>query len=661
MKRKNGVDTTTAGNSFTALLMNHGKRLKKSLQPVMLDRIKVKIPKDEEILYIHYRAGNFYRNMGLIMAIIMPVFGMTLLYQGLYMLIPLFDESYQPPNILWYILMCIGIGFVPLLLYKWIDTFHVFNVAVFTDKKVHLLMYLGRQGSLSPLTPAIGSVNLNEIMAYFHGKWRVPTMKPFEGIQVLPTKQQPIGFVRQQPNRFFTVSSLYSFSIMRTVFESILFKQHPVGRQAELYYEKIKENPPNLDGNEEFSPVQWRLDKIRKKKAKVIAGGAVVASIAIAIMILLLSFFPLDFSASSSLEGFMIPLFTIIFAPFAVVFAILIALVEFAYLARYKLPVDATVMVGDEGIVYKMDGRNHFVPYTRDMRFRVARSSKNETYPLWGDCDTLVINTKEGQRVKIGPFDRFPDFYYTFLYKYSRWLDLNGGIFSPEEIKAAMVAHDPFKHEIVKKLGHEDPSIGKPGVQSRSPERVSFETIPDELLEPNLKYSLPTYKQYLDKDEYIIHHYRPKHLVAQFFSPGLIVYLTVIGVFLWLTLGPLGIGAYYMVPFIGSILVFMFGCLFLFKKIPHAIFLRKIELVFTPKKMIIAWGKNIAIVPRENFMTFTMGKVSPVFNVYTRASILFKIPLNQSPYIIKNTFYLYWLDPDDDIIPLLEQFTSQGA
>jgi uncharacterized membrane protein len=448
---------------------------------------------------------------------------------------------------------------------------------------------------------------------------------------------------------------------MRTVFESILFRHHPVDHQAELYYEKIKESPPNLDGNTEFSPTQWRLDKIRGKKAKVIAGGAVVASIAIVIMILLLYFFPLDFSASSSLEGFMIPLFTIIFAPFVVVFAILIASVEFAYLSRYELSADATVMVDDEGIVYKMDGKNHIVPYTRDMRFRVARSSKNETNPLWGSCDTLVIITREGQRVKIGPFDKFPVFYYTFFHKYSRWLEVNGGVYSPDEIKVAMLAHDSFKQKILEKIGHEQSSEEKVVKTSQNIEPVSFETIPDEYLQPKLKYPLSTYKQYLDEYEYIIHHYRPKHLVAQFFSPGMIVYLTVVVVFLWLTFSPFEIGAYYIVSFIGPIFLFTFGCLFLLKKIPHALFLRKIELVFTPKKMIVAWGTNIAIVPRENFMTFTTGKLSPVFNLYTRASILFKIPLNQSPYIIKNMFYLYWLDPDDDIIPLLEQYTTQGA
>ena len=62
------MEISTSKQEIDSLLQQSKKRLKESLKPILLKRITLKVPEDEDIHYVHYQWSNSDRSMNMVMA-----------------------------------------------------------------------------------------------------------------------------------------------------------------------------------------------------------------------------------------------------------------------------------------------------------------------------------------------------------------------------------------------------------------------------------------------------------------------------------------------------------------------------------------------------------------------------------------------------------------
>ncbi|MFX0102995.1 MAG: hypothetical protein ACFFCS_25735 [Candidatus Hodarchaeota archaeon] len=660
------MEMSTSKQEMDSLLQQSKKRLKESLKPLLLKRITLKVPEDEKIHYVHYQWSNSDRSMNIVMAIFLPACAAAFIYIMFFWEIGMLSYlASDLPDFYWFVLICIGLGTIPFLLRKRLDQSCIFSVIVFTNKAIHTNMRLAKVKSI--YTPSTGTIKYKDIKGFYFNKVKSKIMKPYEGIPLLAGLPPVAPFQNPYLDRFSQFGPFPSLEVMKRIFESIVLKYQPIHDQAALYYGKEKKEVPDFSTIKDFSISQQRIDKMEKKKRTIISWILGICGITVA-AILIINFISSKLALEDDMTMIMISWMVPIMGPFIGGMIVAAGIAEYKVLTAYKLDAGSSISVGNDGIAYIRDGREISIPFGPSILFKVTRSAKNETWPLWRDSDTLVLmpNGNPKKSIKIGPIDDFPDFYYSFLEKHERWLQKAGMMADPRDITNIMLEVDPFKLEIIKKVSKKAVELQqktaadfKPKLEDRE---IEFKPIPDSRLNLDLKYPLESYKVYLEEGENIIFHYKPKHLVEQFFSPGFIGFIISAIVILIINLndefknsiGYMG----FLVPLLSILFLVVYACMFFMRKVPKDILLKKVEIVFTEKKMIISWGNNLSIVPKENIGGLNLGNLSKTLNVYRMARISFKSPLNQSPYLLKNVYFLYWLDEGSRIIQLFEKYAE---
>ncbi|MEX2758411.1 MAG: hypothetical protein Q6365_023750 [Candidatus Sigynarchaeota archaeon] len=338
------------------------------------------------------------------------------------------------------------------------------------------------------------------------------------------------------------------------------------------------------------------------------------------------------------------------------------------------------VSMSREGLKWTRSSCQEHLEFTPDLFFMFRISTKSSTIYEWTALDTLVFWSLQKRRLKVnvGPFADFPKVFNALIKCYRAWLADRGLMIDMKTAAAEQVARDPFVGKIIEKLrcDHVKPMEEKDRPfhgMLVSGSRVNPKEFPRS---SRSRYSSLIYDIYNEPGEKIGYFYRPKHALEAFFSPGMITYflicaLTIIswvapkileGLFAGLFPSSVPIISFFssfIGPLIFTLIAVMLSCMFLPNKISSIYYMTRLELGFSDRKMLVVTSEQkIMIVPRANFSAVTFKKSPLKRNRYDYVQIHFKVPVKNSPFLVKNLFFLYNVDADDPVLSLIDEFVK---
>nr|MDO8084995.1 hypothetical protein [Candidatus Sigynarchaeum springense] len=652
--------------------------MKEKLQKAMLKRINFKVVAGEDIKYVYFDAAGGFEMVNTIFMIFMLPLAGAMLITTMGMLIPLFgvgefSASGILTNLAWSMTASIlASTLITLLLRNRLLDYYSFNFVIFTDKAMYTALNFSKRRDVG--YNALARTRYSDIIGIDFGTRTALRMKPCPGIRMMLNK--PLA---ANARTIFSVDLKFrnadEFSSMKNFLESLVFGYQPLDVQQAMRYKILKKDPPPMNGDLRFNISQPGLERLRERRKRLAISTPVGLGIAslIVIVIMEVTWGPVD---TVTMPNFMIFFMTAIIGPYLMVAIALINTKEYKRLGTFLSQRFSSIEIDNKGLTIWDGGKESRIPFSRDLVYSICASPKNNAYFAAWEADTLVLG-RTGDKtftVQLGPVEDVFSLYYAFLFKYSEWMRANESFFSPDEIRAMMLRAEPFKEQVVEKLsGQGAITTERPLPPSPAPAdslklvddmsktgKSVLETMTGEI--GATRYPIRMYEPYLEPGERLINVYQPKHVMAYIFNPGLVISLVMIAVvtvgiiYAHVVLGGAIVFLAEMVAMLFNVMCCCFqGCL----KLSIVPYLKRTEILFSPKKMIISYGGGkLSIVPRENFSHVVYGKKVMKGKVFKTIQIHFSTPLVQSPFIDKTRYFLYLVDDTEPLIAIIDEFAK---